>query len=94
MSLCICIVGLLFAILSLLNYKNKALNALLKYNEQFSEGPKSAGFKDDSKKGDKGDDKNLTLIQLIKKGELAILEEVDRLKKIEDRKKLTRIGVS
>lgn len=94
MSLCICLVGLAFFLLSLLNYKNKALNALLKYNSKFSEGPESEYKEEGTKKDDKGVIKQLTLIEKVKMGELAILEEMDREKKIEDRKKLTKIGFS
>ena len=37
MAFCICVVGLIFALMSLLNCQNKALNTLKKVNKRFDE---------------------------------------------------------
>jgi Na+-transporting methylmalonyl-CoA/oxaloacetate decarboxylase gamma subunit len=87
MPLFIIVFGLVFALLTLLKCKNRAMSALQTYNKR---GDASTTVSDKDKK--KPNDKEMTIVEQILLGERAILSEFDQAKKKEERNRLLRFN--
>ena len=88
MPMFIIIFGLIFAVLSVLKLKNKAVGAFQNISKSKEE--KALDKKDTSKQETKKETANMLLKEKIVRGEKAILAEIDLLKKKDERNKLLR----